>query len=126
MAAIVYLYVDRLVASLQLDVQTTGRAISLIDPQRQKIFSTGRRSDGNLRIVVYGSGQQTFAGKFASVDAAVTGISGVISTNPDGSDADAMVSTLSKIEGLRIACHRTPDDLRKPVYLRVHRFRGTS
>jgi hypothetical protein len=115
MAAIVYLYVDRLVASLQLDVQTTGRAISLIDPQRQKIFSTGRRADGNLRIVVYGSGQQTFSGKFASVDASVTRISGVIGTNPDGSDADAVVSTLSKIKGLRVACRRTPAELRKPA-----------
>jgi hypothetical protein len=107
-AAIVYLYVDRRVASLQLDIQTTGRAISLIDPSLRKIFSTGRRSDGKLRIVVYGLGQQTFAGKFASVNALVTAISGVMSTNPDGSDAEAVVSTLSKVEGLKITYRRTP------------------
>jgi hypothetical protein len=108
MAAIVYLYVDRLVASLQLDIQTTGGAISLIDPSRQKIFSTGRRLDGTLRIVVFGLGQQTFAGKFACVDALVTGISGVMGSNPDGSDAEAVVSTLSKVGGLKITCRRTP------------------
>jgi hypothetical protein len=109
MAAAVYLYVDRPVASLQLDIQTTGQAISLIDPSRQKYFRTGRRLDGKLRIVVFGFGQQSFAGKFASVDASVTGISGVMSANSDSSDAEALVFMLSKIAGLKVICRKTPD-----------------
>ena len=115
MAAVVYLYVDRLVASLQLDIQTTGRVTPLISPSLQKIFSTGRRSDGKLRVIVFGSGQQTFAGKFAGVDALVTGISGVISTNPDGGDAEATVSTLSKIGGLKITLSKNPDESNGPA-----------
>jgi hypothetical protein len=101
-AAVAYLFVDRPVASLQLDLQTAGQAISMLEAGLGKFFSTGRQADGKLRIIVFGMNQETFSGKFASVDAAVTAISGVIGANPDASDAGAKVVMLSKPTGLRI------------------------
>lgn len=102
MAAACYLIVDRPVASLQLDLETTGQAVSLLDPALGKMFATGRQTDGKLRIIVYGLNQDTFSGRFASVDAPVTGISGVIGANPDASDSGAVVVQLSKPTGFTL------------------------
>lgn len=97
MAAVCYLFVDKPVAALQLDLDTIGQATSTIDASLGKLFATGRTTDGKLRIIIYGLNQATFQGQFAAVDAPVTGISGVIGSNPDASDAGARVVRLSKV-----------------------------
>jgi hypothetical protein len=101
MAAATYLYVDRPVASLQCDLDTpAGTATLDLDPSLQKQIMAAP-VNGKLRVLVFGLNQSVFSGRFASVDAAVSGISGVVGANPDASDAGAIVTKLSKPIGLR-------------------------
>lgn len=100
MSAVCYLFVDKPVASLQLDLDTSGQATSTIDSSLGKLFATGRTLDGKLRIIIYGLNQSTFQGHFADVDAPIVGISGVIGSNPDASNVGANVVMLSKPTGL--------------------------
>ena len=97
----VWLYVDKPVASLQLDLDTDGQAVSAIDPALGKFFSAGSVG-GLLRIVIFGMNQTTFSGHFCIVDSPVRSISGVIGSNPDATDAHAMVTMLSSPEGLTV------------------------
>lgn len=97
----VYLYVDKPVASLQLDLDTSGQAVSAIDPALGKFFSAGIVG-GKLRIIIFGLNQSVFSGHFCIVDSSVRGISGVIGSNPDASDAWAMVTMLSSPSGLAL------------------------
>ena len=102
MPAAVYLFVDRPVASLQFDLETVGQATSMLDASANKFLNQGRQTDGKLRVIIFGLGQETFSGRIASVDAPVTGISGVIGANPDGSNAGAGVIKISKPEELSL------------------------
>jgi hypothetical protein len=97
-----YLYVDRPVASLQCDVETVGDAITMIDPSLNKMLNTGRLPNGKLRIVIFGLGQETFSGKFASVNSYCESISDVVGANPDASNAGVDVKWLNSPTGLKV------------------------
>jgi len=93
MAITVFLFVDKPVASLQLDLDTQG-SFSL-DPSVAKQVLTNRLGDGKLRVVIYSLGVDTFSGRFGIVDGAVLSISNVVGATPEGTDAEASVGKLS-------------------------------
>lgn len=88
-----WLYVDRAVASLQMDLDTAGNLTLLVTGKQAAV---NRLPSGLLRVLIYSMDLTTFSGRFAEVDAAVTGISGVTGANPDGTDGGAGVTSLGQ------------------------------
>jgi hypothetical protein len=88
----VFLYVDKPVASLQFDLDTTG-AITLVDTVQKQIVQAP--VNGKVRVIIYGLNQAVFQGKFATVNAPVSGVSNVVGAALDGSPVPIMVKTLS-------------------------------
>jgi len=101
--AATWLFVDKPVASLQADLETSGSISLDLTPDLGKQLQSAPQPGGKIRIIVFGLNQSTFTGRFASVGAPVAGISGVVGANPDGSDAGASVSKLSAPTGLKVA-----------------------
>jgi hypothetical protein len=95
-----YLFVDVDVASLQFDATTTGTII--LDGSVGKQMATNRLPDGKLRVIIYGLDVNTFSGKFATVNAFVLAISGVVAASPTGTLVNASIKTLSSPRGMTI------------------------
>ncbi|MGA2264164.1 MAG: hypothetical protein ABSH28_22360 [Acidobacteriota bacterium] len=88
----VFLYVDKPVASLQFDLDTTG-AVTLVDTVQKQIAQAP--VNGKIRVIVYGLNQVVFQGRFATVNAPVSGVSNVVGAALDGSPVSVTVKTLS-------------------------------
>ena len=101
--AATWLFVDKPVASLQADIETSGSISLTLLPGLGKQLQSALLSNGVVRIIVFGLNQTTFSGPFASVDASVAGISNVVGASPDGGDAGASVSKLSAPTGLKVS-----------------------
>lgn len=101
LAATVFLQVTEPVAALQCDLTTSGNAHA-VPALVIKQLSSNRLPNGKLRIVVHGLNTNTFSGTFATVDAKVTAIEGVVAANPDGTQSSATVKKVSKTTGLKI------------------------
>jgi len=101
--AATWLFVDKPVASLQADIETAGNISIDLAPDLGKQLQSAPQQDGKVRIIVFGLNQTTFSGRFASVDASVAGITGVVTADPNGGDAGASVSKLSTPTGLRVS-----------------------
>ena len=101
--AATWLFVDKPVASLQADLETSGSISLDLSPDLGKQLQSAPQPGGKVRIIVFGLNQSTFTGRFASVDAPVAGISGVVGADPNGGDAGALVSKLSAPTGLKVA-----------------------
>ena len=93
----VFLYVTGPVAALQCNLQTAGSVASTLDPALGKFlyFENGI-------LLVGGPSLSTFTGHFATVNAAVTSISGVVTADPEGNDAGEDVVKLSAPSGVVI------------------------
>ncbi len=102
--AATYLYVDRPVASLQCDLLgTAARTATLtLDPALGKQIMSANPTGASLRIIVFGLNQAVFSGRFASVEGIVSGISGVVTADPEANDAEGAVTKLSAPSGLKI------------------------
>lgn len=96
-----YLLVDKPVSSLQCDLETVGSAFLDVSDLLHK-FMTQNRIGNLLRLVIFGLTQDTFTGRFVTIDAPVLAISGVVGSNPDGTNADALVFQLSAPANLRV------------------------
>jgi len=101
MAATVYLQVTGPVSALQCDLDTTGAA-QIVAGLTSKQLTSNRLQNGKLRIVVYGLNQSVFSGTFATVDAPVSGITGIVTSNPDGTASAATIKKISKPRGLQV------------------------
>jgi hypothetical protein len=88
----VFLYVDKPVASLQFDLDTTG-AVTLVDSVQKQIAQAP--VNGKIRVIIFGLNQAIFQGRFATVNAPVSGVSNVVGAALDGSQVPVTVSTLS-------------------------------
>ena len=101
--AATWLFVDKPVASLQADLETSGSISLDLTPDLGKQLQSAPQPGGKVRIIVFGLNQTTFSGRFASVDVPVAGISNVVTADPDGNDAGASVSKLSAPTGLKVS-----------------------
>jgi hypothetical protein len=88
----VFLYVDKPVASLQFDLDTTG-AVSLVDTVQKQIVQAP--VNGKVRVIIYGLNQAVFQGRFATANAPVSGVSNVVGAALDGSPVPVTVKALS-------------------------------
>lgn len=88
----VFLYVDQPVASLQFDLDTTG-AVTLVDTVQKQIAQAP--VNGKVRVIIYGLNQAVFQGKFATVNAPVSGVSNAVGAALDGSPVPVAIKTLS-------------------------------
>jgi hypothetical protein len=103
MAFVVFLYVDKPVAALQFDADVQGSISLTLDPSSQKSISTNRLPSGKLRVVIYGLNQNTFSGKFASVNGSITvDQSTVVGSDPNGAGVGAAVKNLSSPQNVRV------------------------
>jgi hypothetical protein len=87
----VFLYVDKPVAGLQFDLDTTG-TVTLQDTVQKQIAQAP--VNGKVRVLIYGLNQATFQGKFAMVNAPVNGVSNVVGAALDGSQVRVTLRTL--------------------------------
>jgi hypothetical protein len=101
MAIAGFLYVNTPVASLQFDVETEGTIT--LDPSVQKQSVTNRLPNGKLRVIIFGLNQVVFSGKFATTDKPVIGVSNVVGSKLDGTNAGAMVSKISPPTGIKVS-----------------------
>lgn len=99
MAAAAYLYIDKPVTMLQLDLDTDGAAILTV--AAQKNLDTNR-VNGLLRCLIYGMDLDTFFGKFLEVSTPVRRITGVVGSDADGNAVDVLVQLLQRPDGLKI------------------------
>lgn len=97
---ITVLLVDKPISSLQCDLETSGTVHSTISIDKQLVSI--RMPNGHLRVIIYGINRLVFSGKFAEIDAAVLGISGIIGSTQDAMDAKAVVTALGSPSQLRI------------------------
>lgn len=97
---ITHLYVDTLVSTLQVDLDTDGDVLPAPDIPKDVSAS---RIGSTLRVVVFRMNADEFSGLFAIVNARVRGISGVVGARADASDAGARVLKLSQIAAADIA-----------------------
>ena len=92
------LQVSTPVAALQCDIETTGTA-QIISSLTTKQLTSNRLPDGKLRIVIFGLNQEIFTGAFATVDAPVQSISGVVLSDAAGTlvtgSIDMLITTSS-------------------------------
>lgn len=96
-----YLFLDRPVSQLQLDILTTGTA----SPDSSlaaagKSLSQNPVGGGYVRLVIFGLNTDTFSGKFAVVNAAVSDIRNVVGSSPDGSNANPNILRLGSVLGV--------------------------
>jgi hypothetical protein len=84
------LYVDRPVAALQFDVETTGD----IYPAHglPKTFNTNLIAPGVVRILIWSVQPGTFIGVFAEADAPITSIQNIVSGDIYGNGLNAEIS----------------------------------
>lgn len=97
--AICFLYVDKPVASLQFDLETSG-AITL-EASVPKQLATAIVA-GKTRVIIYGLNQDTFSGKFAQVSGAAQNVSNVIAAGPDGKPVAVSVSPLNQPKNVKV------------------------
>ena len=95
----VFLYVDKPVASLQFDLDTTG-TVALVDTVQKQIAQAP--VNGKVRVIIYGLNQAVFQGKFATVNAQVSSVSNVVGAALDGSPVSVTVKTLSPPGQVRV------------------------
>ena len=89
------LYVSPSVSMLQLDLDTAGEFI--FNSQIPKQALTNRLPGGLLRVLIFGLDQSVFSGFIGTVNNSVRGISEVVGSNPDATDAHAAIGKLSQI-----------------------------
>lgn len=94
----VFLYVDKPVSTLQFDLDTPASTVSIV-PGIDKQIAVNRVG-GKLRVVVFGLNQSVFQGKFAILDSNVATVSNVVGSNPDATNANCRVLTLSQPKNL--------------------------
>jgi hypothetical protein len=97
--AIVFLYCDQPVASLQFDLETGGTVTLQSTVQKQIVTAP---VNGKIRVIIYGLNQVVFRGRFAQVSGPVAGISGVVGASVDGTQVDVKVTKVSPARGLQI------------------------
>jgi hypothetical protein len=98
----VFLYVDKPVSTLQFDLDTPESSTITLSGVTDKQIMTNRVG-GKLRVVIFGLNQSTFQGRFATVgNGKITGISGVVGSKPDATNAGANILILHQPEGLNV------------------------
>lgn len=99
-----YLFVDKSVAALEIDVITDGStATSLLDPALNKLVSAGRQPDGSLKILIFGVNREVFTGRCVAINNFVTGIKKVIGSDPDGITIDGVnILWLNELRGVTV------------------------
>lgn len=95
-----YLFVDRPVCALQALLDTVGPVYLMIDDALGKSLSFNQRPDG-MMILVAGLNQNVFSGLFLGAVSEVKGISGVVTTTPEGLNAGGVITKISQVTGLR-------------------------
>ncbi len=93
------IFIDKPIATLQMDIESYGEFTSTIPSSAAKEVMTNRVGN-KLRIIIFGLNQNLFSGKIGEMSQPVNSISGVVSVNPDESDAHASVSFINKIKNL--------------------------
>lgn len=101
--SLVFLYVDKPIASLQFDIGTSGTVT--LDASINKQIASAPVGD-KTRIIIYGLNQETFVGKFADVNADVSTITNVVAASPDGTKVDVVVTTLSQPQNLIVEINK--------------------
>ena len=99
----VFLYVDKPVASLQFDLDTTG-TVALVDTVQKQIAQAP--VNGKVRVIIYGLNQVSFQGKFATVDSRVSGVFNVVGAGLDGLPVPVTIRTLSPPGQIKIMISR--------------------
>jgi hypothetical protein len=89
------LYVSPAVSMLQFDLDTDGEFT--FNDQIPKQALTNRLSGGLLRVLVFGLDQSVFSGYVGTVSDTIRNISEIVGSNPDASDAHAIMGKLSQI-----------------------------
>jgi len=96
---LVFLYVDKPVASLQFDMLTAGTVTLSGSVNKQiAIGSVG----GKTRVIIYGLDQTTFVGKFAQIDADISQISGVVGADAGATPIAVTVKSLSQPKHVKV------------------------
>lgn len=97
-----YLFVDKSVATLEIDVITDGlTATSLLDPALNKLVSAGQQPDGSLKVLIFGVNREVFVGRCVAINNFVTGIKKVIGSDPDGVTVDGItINWLNELSGV--------------------------
>lgn len=98
---ITHLYVTPAVSALQCDLETAGDVALTPDAAAKKTASSNRIG-GVLRVVVFGLNADLVEGHFATVNAAVTAIGGVVGADGNAVDVGARVTMLSQIQGVEV------------------------
>lgn len=97
-----YLFVDKPVCALQAFIDTSGSVALTVDESLGKSLATNIIS-GLLLILVSGLNQNVFSGCFLSAEMPVRMIMDAVTVNPDGTNAGARITKLSKVSGLVVA-----------------------
>lgn len=99
LAAIIFLFVDKPVSTLQMDIDTAGDITGLV---ADKDFTTNRLPDGKLRVVIWRLNRTEFTGRFASISMTVRGITNVVGADKDANAVQVRIATLGGVNNLTI------------------------
>ena len=89
------LYVSPAVSMLQFDLDTDGEFT--FNSQIPKQALTNRLPGGLLRVLILGIDQSVFSGFVGMVSDSVRSIGEVVGSNPDASDAHAIMGKISQV-----------------------------
>ena len=99
---VVFLYVDKPVASLQFDAVITG-TVTLVTTINKQVATANIGSSGKTRVIVYGLNQDVFSGKFGEVSGNVSDISNVVGADAEGRTVVINVKTLSQPKDVKVS-----------------------